>query len=105
MSVFFLTLAALVLYSSSKHFPRKLQVGITRYKKTSISVGGLTIFFGILWLAQSMQTATAIVVTFVILMTLFPLLIFSLTIFPRSWMGWVAVTSIIAFIDIVSYAS
>lgn len=59
---------------------------------------------GIVLMSQSMNIATAIVAALVMLMTLIPLLVLSLSAYPGSWLGWVIAVITIAIIDLFHYA-
>lgn len=59
---------------------------------------------GIVLMSQRMDVATAVVAASVILMTLIPLLVLSLSAYPKSWIGWCLAIVVIAIIDLFQYA-
>lgn len=104
MTLLFFTAAALLFYSTSKYFPFS---GVFRsvFPKTIRGVTGIIIgVLGIFLLSLHMPAGTALIVGLVMIMTLLPLLIFSLTMYPRSWIGWTVVLAIITLIDLFRYA-
>lgn len=105
MAFIFITFAAFLYYSTSKYFPYSL-TGAVLFNNKIRGVGGFVMMLlGIFFLAQSMSFGTALIVLIVILMTVLPLVIFSLTIYPKSWIGWAVVLVAIALIDLFRYAS
>lgn len=59
---------------------------------------------GTVFLAQTMQVSSAIIVALVAWMTLLPMLIYSLILYPKSWTGWGILITAIAVIDLAAYA-
>ncbi|WP_234572471.1 hypothetical protein [Rhodohalobacter sp. 614A] len=104
MALLFITSSALLFYSTSKYFPLSLQEKISVNKNIGRLAGlGLWVI-GVAFLVQDMKLATAITVSLVSWMTILPLLIFSLTLYPKSWIVWVILLTATAVLDLVVYA-
>lgn len=59
---------------------------------------------GIVWLSQRLDIATAMVTGLVMVMTLIPLLVLSLSTYPKSWIGWLVAVTVVTIIDLFYYA-
>ncbi|MCW9705445.1 hypothetical protein [Fodinibius salsisoli] len=105
MVLLLFTISALLFYSTSKYFPFTIPKGLAVGKRMRNGAAMILVVFGIILMTQDMDTATAIVAALVMMMTLIPLLVLSLSAYPKSWIGWLVVITVITIIDLFYYAS
>ncbi len=104
MALLFITGSALLFYSTSKYFPLSLQDKFALQRNLGRSIGGLFWIIGMVLFARSMSASTAVIVSLVTWMTILPMLIYSLTLYPKSWKGWITICVVIAVLDMIYYA-
>lgn len=104
MALLLFTLSGLLFYSTSKYFPFSIPKELSGYRSIRNTVAAIFVVLGIVLLGQGMDVATSIVAALVMIMTLIPLLVLSLSAYPGSWVGWVIAIIIMAIIDLFQYA-
>ena len=97
-------MSALLFYSTSTHFSYSIPQKVIQSRKIRFILAAACLVSAVVVMSYRVDVVTAIVAVLVYMMTLIPLLVLTLSVYPKSWIGWISAAVIIMIVNIFCYA-